>query len=474
MDLFKQPSADSFPLMSLLSSLAVVLILSAYLLIILKAAWSRRQRRERRERPIDRIIEHLLHYSRTRRGNFTFVALNSAAVAFLVFCVFYLCASLALFTGLEASREANAAFTFSGLVIGLMFGLFTFLSWFNTLELLYYQQSQLDGYDQLLESINRDLSDLANSYRQMPEEEMAERIEREGMDSPIRILSPSPAIGNISARTFRFQRYQNFFLEQPFRDRLCPRLIMRADFSLWHLQFINTRVEALLRYAREGRRGLTLARRQLEKEFDLQWFKDIKACPTSIEQTRYWVIPRIEELLNEILHILDRGGSLSEEELQRLELLARGPLREFAHRTADVQVIRLVRSFKNRDNVTMLEGIGDAFPPSIAIVVGDRYYMTWMARRINGTSNDIRGYVSSERSALQIIEQLMEYYENIENLDAGEVGAVEIARIRRRSGSELVDDESQFTTSKPLSSLYEFYQGPSHKTEAAVAMHPLR
>jgi hypothetical protein len=110
-----------------------------------------------------------------------------------------------------------------------------------------------------------------------------------------------------------------------------------------------------------------------------------------------------------------------------------------------------MHSFKNRGDVTLLEGMGNAFPPTITLVIRERYYMNWMARRVNGTRNELRGYVSSERSALEMINHLMDYYENLAGTDG----------IRSYTGGELIDKQEQFINSLSLRDIKNKYDAVS-------------
>jgi len=300
-----------------------------------------------------------------------------------------------------------------GILFTLAVALFTTLSLGNTIRILHRQQSQIDNYDNLLLAAERDLR----------------KLQSKGPQAEVVILSPTPAIGNLSGCVQNFRNFRDRLLGIP--EETSIKLVMTGDFSSWHEEFLIERVEVIKQRARTDPGA---AARALDDCFRESWFEDIGSWWDGREKRKLEREAKgyVEQLLSAARRALRNNSK--DARIKEIEPIL-GRLMGFAWTNADSQVCHMLEALLQRNHAFVLTK--SRFPPFIAMIIGDRYYLTWIARQKNGRRNDMGGFVSSDLAAKRIVGDLFQHYGG-EDKPAG-FGRETVSDFREA----LVDDRSR-------------------------------
>lgn len=348
-----------------------------------------------------------------------------AAIAVAVFVLSATLVVLPLYVfGWSGSLLSSQSF-----LIGIVSGALTLLAFINTIELLGIQRSILNDYDPLLTAAIHDLQKINDSQ--------SGKMGGSECDPPIQMLAPTPAIGNLSGTFSLYETFHGLLVREPLVFAMSPVIHMRADFSMWHLRFIQSRKEAILRHLTDGGGGgganSPEAKIQFRKHFrDRRWMglaeeaaSDSALCDEAMEA--------INRLNGEMDALLSKGGCTAALVATQLDRLC-----EYAHRNADMEVLGLLRRFQKRQNIYLWTGMGDAFPACIAMLLAGRAYFATIAPSGELDRNHLMGWVSEDESAIQLVKNMFRGFESIPRLrPRGTPRRIDLDRFLRRPATHL-------------------------------------
>ncbi len=288
---------------------------------------------------------------------------------------------------------------------GVLIAIYSFA---NTLRLLQYQRNKVTDYNQLLQRLNRNFEHITKQIQK-----------NENRRCRMTIFSPTPAIGNISGDLRLYNSYAKnleVLASDDYQDRVAFRVVLNAHFSSWHKEFIRRRVEHLREDARDRKPKKAID--QLDKEFPPSLFNAISKFDDTYnirKQESRDAVDRIRKNTCSCIESLGRKEQTAAENDPTVEKLKTWTeyLLRFAHRAADCQVLSLLGLIG--ESSTLVKSEQGNFTPCIAVCVDDSYYLTWIVKELNGTSNVLYGYSSDDPGTERIIGNLADHYEKAES-----------------------------------------------------------
>lgn len=284
-----------------------------------------------------------------------------------------------------------------GWLVGLLALIPSMWSLWNTIVIMNRQERRIDNYDSLLAVVCRDLEELTKSIECADDDEPA----------TLWIFAPSPAIGNLSASLKSFDRFYNQLRDSKTQFKITPRMLVLKEFSAWHETYIDARIE-LIKSALKSRLPIAVkkARQQLSKHFAPEWFRVVVEAQTKFDDLRAQV--------REKVNALDKAlGSHSDTPVNPADfddhLLF---LKRLAHAAADAYALRILGHFSDKTDISLLQGTPRDFPPIVALLIGERVSLTWIAKTDleNPTENRLLGYTSDEADHRDILDALFDKY----------------------------------------------------------------
>jgi len=356
------------------------------------------------------------------------LVISFSIIIFLVLVIF----TMYSFHGIE--KNSNPSF-YIPLFVGV-FGIFiSILSLINTIWLLRYNETRITSYDHLLSVLNSELKVLKTYLKNY------DISENKGLPY-ISILSPSPAIGNISADTSLYDKFSQNISNNEIRNKISPVVLTNANFSEWHKFFIEQRMNVIKDFISGD--SLKKAKSRLKKEFPKEWFNNLRHDKRHYKPDMLIKVKQLITSLFEDIKYLEKNKvvdiKLNKENIfNKIAILG-----DFAHRAADIQAQFVLEGWIDHDKIILINSPDiNYFPPCIAIRIHNSNFMCWMApQQDNGVRNDLMGYYSKETSAKIVIQNLIDHYENV----VPSMEGVEVEKIKYFSFTNRLND---FIKSKP-------------------------
>jgi hypothetical protein len=340
----------------------------------------------------------LWSYALSYRG---FLIVAVSAVGFVVGVLILVAYCLAL--------DWEKTVSFAGSVVTIAAAAATVASILNTAAILRNQKSFLTSYDGLLDRVNDGLNVLVR------------KAARKENRVKIRMCSPTPAIGNISADTKLFRQFLGHLNELIKSDRLDLQVCMRSDFSTWQQGFIRRRFgvirEAFGTFSErsESKRTVERALDVLQRDFDSRWWDDLREpvgsdaamaaadvyhMKVDLDFVRSWLEGAVKSANGR--QVTDDEETITAQRLQVLE--------HAAHTNADLQVVGMLRSFTPTEDIRLVTGDQAVFPPCIALSLEELDCVCWIRPSWSGMRNELTGTYSITGPGGRVVEQLLLHY----------------------------------------------------------------